>query len=64
MTLQVWDPVLAANRPARQEDIDILQAKVNAFGQMIVTFSDITKALGSTVQQIHNQYRVSDELSQ
>lgn len=63
MTLQVWDPDLAANRPASQEDIDILQAKVDAYGRIVFDIAGVKGTLESTIRQIRAKYRVTEELS-
>lgn len=63
MPLTVFDAGLGASRDATQEDIDIMQAKVNAFGRLINEITDIQRGLRTEIVQIHNRYAQRQQLS-
>lgn len=63
MALTVWDQSLGASREATQEDIDIMQAKVNAFGRFVSEVRLYEQNLSAEIGQIQDRYRRSAELS-
>lgn len=63
MALRMWDVAMGAARDATQEDIDIMQAKLNAFGRLITEFRQIEGTMTNEIGEIQERYRVSAELS-
>ena len=63
MALTIWDVAMGASREATQQDIDILQAKVNAFGRLVREFRHIEQELTHQIGEIQDQYRISAQLS-
>ena len=59
MALTVWDSTLAASRGATQADIDILQAKADAYGRMIHESRAIEFSLSEKVGQITDRARMA-----
>lgn len=63
MALMIWDIGMGASREATQEDIDVLQCKLNAFGRLISEFRHIEQAMANEIGEIQRRYKVSAELS-
>ena len=63
MALVIWDVAMGASRDATQQDIDIMQAKLDAFSRLIGEFRHIEGAMSNQIEQIKDQYRVSASLS-
>lgn len=63
MALTVWDEPMGASREATQQDIDILQAKVDAFGRFVTEFRHFEQRLANDIELIKERYRVSASLS-
>jgi hypothetical protein len=63
MALKVWDIHSNASREATQLDIDILEAKVNAFGRLLSTLRVIEAELGIQVTMIQQRHSTSLSLS-
>ena len=59
MELTVWDHILGATRAATQQDIDILQAKADAYGRMIHESRAIEFSLSEKVGQINDRARMA-----
>ena len=63
MALTVWDSTLAASRGATQADIDILQAKAEAYGRLVNEFRSTDRALMDKMLEIDERARTSKMLS-
>lgn len=63
MALTVWDEPMGASREATQQDIDIMQAKVDAFGRFVAEFRHYEQRLAAEIELIKERNRVSASLS-
>jgi hypothetical protein len=63
MALTIWDPAMGASREANQADIDVLQAKADAFGRFVAEFRGMEQRLSEDIAQIRERWRTSAELS-
>lgn len=63
MALTIWDQRLGASREATQVDLDVAQAKIDAFGRLVTAFNEIGDDLLVRVNTIVRQAEQSASLS-
>lgn len=63
MALVIWDQGLGVSRDATQEDIDIMQAKVNHLSSMLFDWAKGQERMFAEIRSIHDRYQLSAQLS-
>lgn len=63
MPLTIWDQALGVSRELTQRDVDLMQAKINAYGKLLALSAQVQAEMFAEIGNIQQRYERSEQLS-